>query len=69
MFMKKVDALTKSMEVERKKMKRDAAAREKEVSAIISSDDNRKNRNKDSSKRLVWLIHANKFVLFFLTIP
>jgi hypothetical protein len=69
MFMKKVDALTKSMEVEWKKMKRDAAAREKELSAAINSDDNKKYRNTDSSKRLVWLIHANKFVLFFLTIP
>lgn len=53
MFMKKVDALTKSMEVECKKMKRDAAAREKEVSTILSSDDNRKNRNEDSSKRVM----------------
>lgn len=53
MFMKKVDALTKSMEVEWKKMKRDAAAREKELSAAINSDDNKKYRNTDSSKRVM----------------
>jgi hypothetical protein len=50
MLMKKVDALTKAMEVEWKKMKREAAAREKEVSSIMA-DDNRKNRNTNSSKR------------------
>ncbi|KAK2359125.1 microtubule-associated protein 70-2 [Trifolium repens] len=50
MLMKKVDALTKAMEVEWKKMKREAAAREKEASSI-KADDNRKNRNTNSSKR------------------
>jgi len=59
--MKKVDALTKSMEVEWKKMKRDATAGEKEISAAINSNDNKKYRNTDSSKRLVWLIHANQY--------
>ncbi|KAK7303408.1 hypothetical protein RJT34_14314 [Clitoria ternatea] len=47
---KKVDALAKAMEVEWKKMKREAAAREKEA-ASIKSDDNRKNRGSNSSKR------------------
>lgn len=51
MLVKKVDALTKAMELERKKMKREAAAREKEISSIKSPDDNMKNRNRNSSKR------------------
>lgn len=48
--MKKVDALTKAMEVEWKKMKREAAAREKEA-ASIKVDDNRKHRSISTSKR------------------
>ncbi|PNX95037.1 microtubule-associated protein 70-5-like, partial [Trifolium pratense] len=52
MLIRKVDALTKAMEVEWKKMKREAAAREKEVSSI-KADDNRKNRNTNSSKRVM----------------
>ncbi|GAU14718.1 hypothetical protein TSUD_203670, partial [Trifolium subterraneum] len=52
MLIKKVDALIKAMDVEWKKMKREAAAREKEVSAI-KPDDNRKNRNTNSSKRVM----------------
>ncbi|CAJ1941503.1 unnamed protein product [Sphenostylis stenocarpa] len=51
MLTKKVDTLTKAMEVEWKKMKREAAAREKEASST-KSDDNRKNRSANSSKRL-----------------
>lgn len=50
MLTKKVDALTKAMEVEWKKMKREAAAREKEL-ASIKSDDKRKNRSSNFSKR------------------
>ncbi|KAL5066389.1 hypothetical protein RYX36_028126 [Vicia faba] len=50
MLRKKVDALTKAMEVEWKKMKREAATREKEISSIKSPDDNGKNRNRNSSK-------------------
>lgn len=50
MLTKKVDALTKAMEVEWKKMKREAAAREKEF-ASIKSDDKRKIRSSNSSKR------------------
>ncbi|TKY53930.1 Microtubule-associated protein 70-5 [Spatholobus suberectus] len=50
MLIKKVDALTKAMEVEWKKMKREAAAREKEASST-KSDDNRRNRSTNSSKR------------------
>ena len=50
MLIKKVDVLTKAMEVEWKKMKREAAAREKEASST-KSDDNRKNRSANSSKR------------------
>ncbi|XP_061344366.1 microtubule-associated protein 70-5 [Gastrolobium bilobum] len=52
MLTKKVDALTKAMEVEWKKMKREAAAREKEA-ASAKSDDNRKNRSSNSSKRVM----------------
>ncbi|KAK7262078.1 hypothetical protein RJT34_29638 [Clitoria ternatea] len=50
MLIKKVDALTKAMEIEWKKMKREAAAREKEASST-KSDDNRKNRSTNPSKR------------------
>ncbi|XP_029129816.1 microtubule-associated protein 70-5 isoform X2 [Cajanus cajan] len=50
MLIKKVNALTKAMEVEWKKMKREAAAREKEASST-KSDDNRKSRSANSSKR------------------
>lgn len=48
--MKKVDALTKAMEVESKRMKREAAAREKEA-ATVKVVDNKKNRTITSSKR------------------
>ncbi|KAF7840523.1 microtubule-associated protein 70-5-like [Senna tora] len=51
MLTKKVDALTKAMEIEWKKMKREAAAREKEA-ALAKSDNNRKNRSTNSSKRV-----------------
>lgn len=51
MLMKKVDALTKAMEVESKKMKREAVARDKEAAAA-KVDDNKKNRTISSSKRL-----------------
>jgi len=50
MLTKKVDALTKAMEVEWKKMKREIAAREKEV-ASVKSDDRRKSRSSNFSKR------------------
>lgn len=52
MLMKKVDALTKAMEVECKKMKREAVARDKEAAAA-KMEDNKKNRNINSSKRWV----------------
>ncbi|ESW26033.1 hypothetical protein PHAVU_003G086000 [Phaseolus vulgaris] len=52
MLTKKVDALTKAMQVEWKKMKREAASREKEASST-KSDDNRKNRSANSSKRVM----------------
>lgn len=48
--MKKVDALTKSIEVESKKMKREAATREKEA-ASMKVDNNRKIRHASSSIR------------------
>ncbi|KAM7525303.1 hypothetical protein LguiA_015205 [Lonicera macranthoides] len=51
MLMKKVDTLIKSFEVESKKMKREAAIREKD-SASAKADDNKKNRNTNSSKRV-----------------
>jgi hypothetical protein len=50
MLTKKVDALTKAMEVEWKKMKREAVAREKEI-ASTKSDDKRKSRSSNFSKR------------------
>lgn len=50
MLMKKVEALTKSMEVESKRIKREAAAREKEA-ASVKVLDNIKNRTINSSKR------------------
>ncbi|KAL5157763.1 Microtubule-associated protein 70-5 [Glycine soja] len=52
MLKKKVDALTKAMEIEWKKMKREAAAREKEA-ASTKSDDNRKLRRSNSSRRMI----------------
>lgn len=52
MVMRKVDALTKAVEAESKKIKREAAAREKEaISAKL--DDTRKIRSTSSSRRLV----------------
>ena len=48
--MKKVEALTKAMEVEYKKIKREAAAREKEA-ASTKLDENKKNRLTSYSKR------------------
>ncbi|KAH7837909.1 hypothetical protein Vadar_019435 [Vaccinium darrowii] len=49
MLMKKVDTLTKAIEVESKKMKREAATREKE-SVSAKMDDNKKIKNESSSK-------------------
>ncbi|KAL7244430.1 hypothetical protein ACSBR1_016641 [Camellia fascicularis] len=51
MLMKKVDTLTKAFEVESKKMKREAATREKE-SVLVKMEDNKKIRNTDSLKRV-----------------
>lgn len=66
--MKKVDALTKAMEVEWKKMKKEAAAREKEGSST-KSDDNRKHRSTNSSKRFCnFICSGADFVLFVLTL-
>ncbi|XP_038689558.1 microtubule-associated protein 70-5-like isoform X3 [Tripterygium wilfordii] len=50
MLMKKVDALTKAMEVEAKKLKREAATREKEASSM-KVDDNKKIRNNINSSK------------------
>lgn len=50
MLIKKVDTLIKALEVESKKMKREAAAREKN-STSEKLDDNKKIRNTNSSKR------------------
>ncbi|KAG2395620.1 Microtubule-associated protein [Vigna angularis] len=52
MLTKKVDALTKAMEIEWKKTKREAAARDREA-ASIKSDDNRKIRRSNSSRRMM----------------
>lgn len=50
MLMRKVDTLSKAIEVESKKIKREAAAREKEAIST-KADENKKIRNTDSSKR------------------
>ncbi|KAL9668038.1 hypothetical protein QQ045_002410 [Rhodiola kirilowii] len=50
MLMRKVDALTKSIEVESRKMKRGIMARGKEA-VLPKSDDNKRNRNLNVSKR------------------
>ncbi|CAL9014992.1 unnamed protein product [Prunus brigantina] len=65
MLMKKVDALSKAMEVESKKMKREAAARDKEAAAA-KMDDNKKNRNINSSKRWVTNFKEPQFHFLFL---
>lgn len=49
-LLKKVDALTKAMEVETKKLKREAATREKEMMAKLE-ENNHKSRNTIISKR------------------
>ncbi|KAK7363853.1 hypothetical protein VNO77_06012 [Canavalia gladiata] len=51
MLIKKVDALTRAMEVEWKKMKREAAAREKEASTPKSDDNRKNNRGTNSLNR------------------
>lgn len=67
MLAKKVDALTKSMEVEWKKMKREAAAKEKEA-ASTNSDDTRKNRSISSSKRLCNFSFLNDWFFLLLIV-
>ncbi|XP_028804326.1 microtubule-associated protein 70-5-like isoform X2 [Neltuma alba] len=52
MLMKKVEALSKAMELEWKKTKREAAAREKET-ATTKVDDNKTRRSMISSKRVM----------------
>lgn len=61
MLMKKVNALTKAIEAESKKIKREAAAREKEAMSA-KLDDTRKIRSTSSSRRLVK--HPLKFKFF-----
>ncbi|CAM8983674.1 unnamed protein product [Rhodiola kirilowii] len=53
MLMRKVDALTKSIEVESRKMKREIMARGKEA-VLPKADDNKRNRNLNVSKRPMW---------------
>lgn len=48
MLLKKVEALTKAMEVESKKMKREAAAREKEM-ILAKSEEDSKQKNKSTN--------------------
>ena len=50
MLIRKVDALIKAIEVESKKVKREAAAREKEAIST-KADENKKTKITDSSKR------------------
>lgn len=45
MLVKKVDALTKAMEVESKKMKREAAVKEKEAAAAAAAGKLEENKN------------------------
>lgn len=45
MLMKKIDALTKAMEVEAKKMKREAAVKEKEAAAVAAAGKFEEKRN------------------------
>ena len=53
MLLKKVEALTKAMEVESKKMKREAAAREKEMILAKSKDSKQKNKSTNFPRRSV----------------
>lgn len=63
-LIKKVDALTKAIEVESKKMKREAAAREKEA-ASMKVDDNRKNRHANSSTRFFPLFTQHSWYSYY----
>lgn len=65
MLMKKVEALTKSIEVESKRMKREAAAREKEA-ASMKLVDNKKNRTINSYNR--YYISQKASALFILNL-
>ncbi|XP_068641201.1 microtubule-associated protein 70-5-like [Aristolochia californica] len=51
MLQRKVDGLTKAIEIEAKKMKREAAVREKDALLAKSEDNKQKNRNTNVSKR------------------
>ena len=57
--MKKVDKLTKSIEVESKKLKREAVTKEKE-SVSAKMDDNKKIRSTTPSKRSVYISSFRK---------
>lgn len=63
--MKKVDALTKSIEIESKKVKREAAAREKEAT-MVKLDETRRIRSTSTSRRLVKI--CIKFSSFFCSL-
>ncbi|KAK1577977.1 hypothetical protein Q3G72_026570 [Acer saccharum] len=52
MLMKKVDALTKAIEVESKKAKREAAAREKEAIISVKPEETKKIKNTNPSRRV-----------------
>lgn len=52
--MKKVDALTKAMEVEAKKMKREAAVKEKEAAAAAAGRLEEKNKPR--------MVHTKRFL-------
>ncbi|KAK4837580.1 hypothetical protein QYF36_006676 [Acer negundo] len=52
MLMKKVDALTKAIEVECKKAKREAAAREKEAIISVKPEETKKIKNTNPSRRV-----------------
>ena len=59
--MKKVDALTKAMEVESKKMKREAAVKEKEAAAAAGKSEENKNTRTLYAKRF----QLKNFISYF----
>lgn len=55
LLQRKIDTLTKAMEVESKKMKREAAEREKDI--LLNSDNKKKFKDANMNKR--YTLHHN----------
>lgn len=55
MLLKKVDALTKAIEMETKKAKREAAAREKENALASLSEESKRCRKANLPRRFVYV--------------